>query len=47
MTEISFARSFLSALDSRPIKLDSSHATDPRTLPSSSIVCARPSPSIH
>ncbi|KAF2669004.1 hypothetical protein BT63DRAFT_478894 [Microthyrium microscopicum] len=33
MTEISFARSFLSALDGRPIKVTSDHISDPRQLP--------------
>lgn len=36
MTEISFARSFLSALDMRPVKLSSDHVADPRTYPSQS-----------
>jgi len=38
MTEISFARSFLSALDSRPMKLSSDHISDPRQLPSGAVV---------
>ena len=32
MTELSFAKSFLSTLDSRPLKLQSDHASDPKTL---------------
>jgi len=31
MTELSFAKSFLSTLDSRTIKLQSDHAADPKT----------------
>ena len=31
MTELTFAKSFLSTLDSRPIKLPSDHAFDPKT----------------
>ncbi|MCJ1382728.1 hypothetical protein MMC17_005841 [Xylographa soralifera] len=31
MTELSFAKSFLSTLDSRPVKLPSDHAFDPKT----------------
>jgi hypothetical protein len=31
MTELSFAKSFLSTLDSRPIKLPSDHGADPKT----------------
>jgi hypothetical protein len=31
MTEISFARSFLSALDMRPVKISSDHVADPRS----------------
>ncbi|KAI4159790.1 MAG: hypothetical protein LQ342_006301 [Letrouitia transgressa] len=31
MTELSFAKSFLSTLDSRPIKLPADHVADPRT----------------
>ena len=32
MTELSFAKSFLSTLDSRPLKLQPDHVSDPRTL---------------
>ncbi|KAL9015766.1 MAG: hypothetical protein Q9185_006846 [Variospora sp. 1 TL-2023] len=32
MTELSFAKSFLSTLDARPIKLQSDHVADPKTL---------------
>ena len=32
MTELSFAKSFLSTLDSRPLKLQSDHASDPKSL---------------
>ncbi|KAL7624415.1 hypothetical protein AAE478_005979 [Parahypoxylon ruwenzoriense] len=31
MTEVSFARSFLTALDSRPVKLSPDHVEDPKT----------------
>ena len=31
MTELSFAKSFLATLDSRPIKLQSDYAADPKT----------------
>ncbi|KAI0831556.1 cell-cycle control medial ring component-domain-containing protein [Hypoxylon sp. FL0890] len=31
MTEVSFARSFLAALDSRPVKLSPDHVEDPKT----------------
>ncbi|KAH7027855.1 cell-cycle control medial ring component-domain-containing protein [Microdochium trichocladiopsis] len=33
MTEVSFARSFLSALDARPIKISADHVEDPRNYP--------------
>lgn len=36
MTEISFAKQFLTALDSRPLKLSSDHIADPRTYPAQS-----------
>ena len=36
MTEISFARSFLSALDMRPVKLSSDHVSDPKSYPAQS-----------
>ena len=32
MTELSFAKSFLSTLDSRPLKLQPDHVSDPKTL---------------
>ena len=32
MTELSFAKTFLSTLDSRPLKLQPDHVSDPRTL---------------
>ena len=32
MTELSFAKSFLSTLDSRAIKLQADHVVDPKTL---------------
>ncbi len=32
MTELSFAKSYLSTLDSRPLKLQPDHVSDPRTL---------------
>ncbi|TKA66918.1 hypothetical protein B0A49_04086 [Cryomyces minteri] len=46
MTEISFAKSFLSALDSRPIKLSGDHVSDPKKYPSQSayILPKMPSP---
>ena len=31
MTELSFAKSFLSTLDSKPVKLQADHAADPKT----------------
>lgn len=31
MTELSFAKSFLATLDSRPVKLQSDHVADPKT----------------
>ncbi|PKS09711.1 hypothetical protein jhhlp_004332 [Lomentospora prolificans] len=34
MTELTFARAFLTALDSRPIKISSDHVEDPRSFPS-------------
>lgn len=33
MTELAFARSFLTALDSRPIKISSDHVADPKNYP--------------
>ncbi|KXJ86282.1 cell-cycle control medial ring component-domain-containing protein [Microdochium bolleyi] len=33
MTEVSFARSFLTTLDSRPIKISADHVEDPKTYP--------------
>ncbi|KAI1210569.1 cell-cycle control medial ring component-domain-containing protein [Annulohypoxylon truncatum] len=36
MTEVSFARSFLTALDSRPIKLSPDHVEDPKSYPARS-----------
>lgn len=33
MTEVSFAKSFLSALDSRPQKLSPDHVEDPKSYP--------------
>lgn len=33
MTEVIFARSFLSALDSRPQKLSADHVEDPKSYP--------------
>jgi hypothetical protein len=44
MSELVFARQFLSALDSRPIKLSSDHISDPRQLPSQ-VAVGRHSPS--
>ncbi|OIW27464.1 hypothetical protein CONLIGDRAFT_645732 [Coniochaeta ligniaria NRRL 30616] len=34
MTEVSFARTFLSALDSKPAKISADHVEDPRSYPS-------------
>lgn len=45
MTEVSFARAFLAALDSRPQKLSADHVEDPRTFPSGRPV-VRPLPSL-
>ncbi|KAI1095099.1 cell-cycle control medial ring component-domain-containing protein [Rostrohypoxylon terebratum] len=36
MTEVAFAKSFLTALDSRPIKLSSDHVEDPKSYPARS-----------
>ncbi|SPO05744.1 uncharacterized protein DNG_08431 [Cephalotrichum gorgonifer] len=33
MTEVSFAKAFVSALDSRPLKLSADHVEDPRSFP--------------
>ncbi|KAH8677989.1 cell-cycle control medial ring component [Xylariales sp. PMI_506] len=33
MTEVNFAKTFLAALDARPVKLSSDHVEDPRTYP--------------
>jgi hypothetical protein len=38
MSEITFARQFLSALDSRAIKLSSDHVADPRSYPAQGAV---------
>jgi ubiquitin-like protein 4 len=43
MTELSFARSFLSALDMRPVKLSSDHIADPKQYPAQAAVCLLPS----
>lgn len=40
MTEVSFAKSFLTMLDSRPIKLSGEHVEDPRSYPARSAVCS-------
>jgi hypothetical protein len=40
MSELSFARQFLSALDTRPIKLSSDHVADPHSYPAQGAVCA-------
>jgi len=34
MTELTFARAFLTALDSRPITISADHVEDPRSFPS-------------
>jgi ubiquitin-like protein 4 len=39
MNELSFARQFLAALDSRPVKLSSDHVADPRGYPAQGAVC--------
>jgi hypothetical protein len=39
MTELAFARQFLTALDSRPIKLSSDHVADPKNYPAQGAVC--------
>ncbi|KAI1449462.1 cell-cycle control medial ring component-domain-containing protein [Annulohypoxylon stygium] len=36
MTEVTFAKSFLTALDSRPVKLSPDHVEDPKTYPARS-----------
>ena len=38
MTEVSFARQFLSSLDSKPNKISADHVEDPRSYPSRSAV---------
>ncbi|KAJ2996288.1 hypothetical protein NUW58_g1018 [Xylaria curta] len=43
MTEVSFAKSFLAALDGRPIKLSPDHAEDPKTYQARSAVRLPPS----
>ncbi|KAH8165557.1 hypothetical protein CIB48_g2689 [Xylaria polymorpha] len=43
MTEVSFAKSFLAALDGRPIKLSPEHVEDPKTYQARSAVRAPPS----
>lgn len=39
MNELAFARQFLTALDSRPVKLQSDHVADPRSYPAQGAVC--------
>jgi hypothetical protein len=39
MNELAFARQFLTALDSRPLKLQSDHVADPRGYPAQGAVC--------
>ena len=39
MTELSFAKSFLSTLDSKSIKLQADHAADPKTFEPKGAVC--------
>lgn len=40
MTEVSFAKSFLAALDNRPQKLSADHVEDPKSYPRQTAVCA-------
>ncbi|KAF2404624.1 hypothetical protein EJ06DRAFT_503978 [Trichodelitschia bisporula] len=46
MSELSFARQFLSALDSRPVKLASDHVQDPRGFPAQSAYILPKTPSL-
>lgn len=39
MSEVTFAKSFLSTLDKKPIKLAADHVSDPRKYPNQSPVC--------
>lgn len=43
MTELAFAKSFLSSLDTKPTKISADHVEDPRSYPARSAVCPRPS----
>lgn len=46
MTEVTFAKQFLAALDSRPLKLSADHVEDPRSYPARSAVSSS-SPLAH
>lgn len=39
MSEVTFAKTFLSSLDKRPIKLPADHVSDPKKYPNQSPVC--------
>lgn len=39
MTELSFAKSFIQTLESRPSKITADHVEDPRNYPSRGAVC--------
>jgi ubiquitin-like protein 4 len=43
MTEVAFAKTFLAALDARPVKLSADHVEDPKNYQARSPVCC-PSP---
>ena len=45
MSELAFCKTFLGAIDSRPIKLSSDYVSDARTYPANGVVRLAPSPS--
>lgn len=45
MSELAFCKTFLGAIDSRPIKLSSDYVSDARTYPATGVVRLAPSPS--
>jgi hypothetical protein len=40
MSEVNFAKVFLSTLDKKPIKLPADHVSDPKQYPNQSPVCS-------
>lgn len=44
MTELSFAKSFLTTLDSKPSKLTADHVEDAKSYPARNAVCVRLTP---